>query len=264
MKGKILSLNGKKKGEMKLPSIFSTEYRPDLIKRAVLAAQSHRRQRYGSNKKAGKRTSAHYEGVTDSDPSQKMMQREMARLPREHGDTARFMRARFVPQAEGGRKAHPPKVEKDWRKKINKKERKFAIRSAIAGTSNPELAKERNHSFEGDLPIIVDNSIQEIKKTKKLLEILRKIGLEKELERTKKKKARKGKGKLRRGKHKKRIGPLLVIEKDKGIAKATNNIPGIDVIDLEKLNTEILSPGSHGIRLTIWTKSAIEKLGENK
>ena len=47
---------------------------------------------------------------------------------------------------------------------------------------------------------------------------------------------------------------------DDGIVKATKNIPGVDVVDVKNLNAEILSPGAHGIRLTIWTKSAIEAL----
>lgn len=262
MKISYLDLNGKKKGDINLPEVFSTPYRPDLIKRAVLAAQANRRQRYGTDKMAGKRTSAHYHGSSHLDPSQKMMHREMARLPREHGDTAIFMRARFVPQARGGRRAHPPKVEKVWKKKINKKERIMAIRSAIAGTANPELIKERNHIFDSNVPIVVDDSLQKIKKTKDVIEFLKNIGLEKELERTQKKKMRIGKGKLRRGKYKKKVGPLMIITKDEGIVKAASNIPGLDVVDVNNLNAELLSPGSHGIRLTIWTKSSIEKLGE--
>ena len=55
---------------------------------------------------------------------------------------------------------------------------------------------------------------------------------------------------------------MIVITKDEGIVDAAKNIPGIDVINVKNLNAEILSPGSHGIRLTIWTKSAIESLGK--
>lgn len=262
MKVNIIGLDGKKKGTIELPSVFSTPYRPDLIKRAVLVAQANRRQRYGADKLAGKRTSAHYHGKTDLDPSQKMMQREMARLPREHGDTARFMRARLVAQTVGGRRAHPPKVEKIWKKKINKKERNFAIKSAVAGTTSPELVRKRNHIFESDLPIVIEDSIQEIKNTKDLISSLKDIGLEKELERTRGKKVRAGKGKLRGKKYKRKVGPLIVIAKNDGILKASKNVPGVDVVEVRNLNAELLSPGSHGIRLTVWTKSAIEKIGE--
>ena len=262
MKVDFLDLKGKKKGKLDLPEIFSTPYRPDIIKRAVLAAQSARRQKYGTDKMAGKRTSAHYHGSSHLPPDQKMMHREMARLPREHGDTARFMRARLVPQTTGGRRAHPPKVEKKWIKNINKKERLLAIRSAIGGTGNSKLVELRNHSFNLELPIVVEDSIQEMDKTKDFIEFLKNIGLGEELERIRVKRSRSGKAKLRRGKFKKRIGPLLVIEKDDGILKAAKNVSGVDVVNFRNLNAEVLSPGSHGIRLTIWTKSAIEKIGE--
>jgi len=260
MKVNILDLNGKAKEKTDLPKIFETKYRPDLIKRAVLSAQANGRQKYGADIMAGKRTSAHYHGLTHLDSSQKMMGREMARMPREHGDTARFMRARLVPQARGGRRAHPPRVEKNWDKKINNKERLFAIRSAIAGTGNKDLALERNHIFDCELPIVAEDDIQKIKKVKEFIEFLNKIGMEKELIRVKEKKARSGKGKLRRGKYRNKVGPLVIINQDKGIKKACKNIPGVDVIELKKVNAELLSPGAHGIRLTIWTKSAFDDL----
>jgi len=261
MKANVLDLEGKVKESIDLPKVFYTEYRPDLIKRAVLAAQANRRQKYGTDKMAGKRTSAHYHGLTNLDPAQKMMGRDLARMPREHADTARFMRGRLVPQTVGGRRAHPPKVEKNWGKKINDKERVLAIRSAIAGTANKELVKERNHVFECELPIVVEDSIQKINKIKDFMEFAKKIGIDKEMKRVKEKKLRSGKGKLRRGKYKKKIGPLLVVKKDEGI-KACKNLPGLDIIELSKLNAETLSPGAHGIRLTIWSKSAIEEMSK--
>ena len=259
MKANVFDLEGNVKEKIDLPKVFSAPYRPDLIKRAVLAAQANRRQKYGADPMAGKRTSAHYHGKTHLDPDQRMMGRDMARLPREHGDTSRFMRARLVPQAVGGRRAHPPKVERIWEEKINKKERLLAIMSAIAGTANKELVKERNHIFEGELPIVVVDDVEKIKKTKEFINFMIKIGMEKELERIKEKKARAGRGKLRRGRFKKRVGPLLVVRKNEGVLKAAKNA-GVDVIEVDKLNAELLSPGAHGIRLTLWTKSALETL----
>ncbi len=260
MKINVLELDGKEKEKVELPKVFSTPYRPDLIRRAVLASQANRRQKYGKDKMAGMRTSAHYHGVTNLDPDQKMMGREMARLPREHGDTARFMRARLVSGAVGGRVAHPPKVEKELGRKINRKERLLAINSAIAGTAKKEPVTERNHIFECELPIVVTDSVQKIKKVKELVEFMKKIGMEKELERVKVRKARSGKGKLRRGKFKNRVGPLIIVKKDEGIAKACRNVRGLDAVEVEKINAEMLSPGAHGIRLTIWSKSALESL----
>ncbi|UCG95570.1 MAG: 50S ribosomal protein L4 [archaeon] len=260
----VLDLQGKVKEKMELPKVFSTPYRSDLIRRAVIAAQANRRQKYGSDRMAGKRTSAHYHGLTHADPDQRMMGREMSRMPREHGDTARFMRGRLSPHAVGGRRAHPPKVAKKWDKKINKKEKIFAIKSAIAGTAKKELVMERSHFFEGLLPVVVEDSVQEMKKIGEVKDFLKRIGMEKEMERVGQKKARSGRGKLRRGKYKKRTGPLIVIKEDKGIVKACRNIPGLDVVEVGKIDAEKLSPGAHGIRLTIWSKSAMESLEPKK
>ena len=193
-----------------------------------------------------------------------MMNRELARLPRLHGKTVPFMylQARLVPQAKGGRRAHAPKVEKIWEQKINKKERRLAIASAIAATAIKDLVVGRGHkiSKEIDLPIVVDDKIQEISKTKELVKFLKNIGFDKELERIKKKKVRAGKGKMRGRRYKKKTGFLFVISDDKGISKAVKNLPGSHVIRVENLSVEALAPGGVPGRLTIFTKSAVEKL----
>jgi large subunit ribosomal protein L4e len=81
---------------------------------------------------------------------------------------------------------------------------------------------------------------------------LKKVGLEKELERIKEKK-------IKRKKYKKKVGPLIVVSEDKGISKAAKNL-GLDVCLVKNLNAEVLAPGGMPGRLTIWSKSAIEKL----
>ena len=58
MKLDILDSSNNKIGEIKLPRQFDEEYRPDLIQRAVLAIQSHKRQAYAASESAGKRASA--------------------------------------------------------------------------------------------------------------------------------------------------------------------------------------------------------------
>lgn len=265
MKINVLDIQGNQKGEIELPKVFSTDYRPVIIKRAVLAIQSHRRQPYGVNKLAGKRTSAHYHGSRKLPMEQRMMNREMARMARIHGDSpsALSFRARFVPQAVKGRRAHPPKVEKIWDQKINKKERILAIKSAIAATIIKELVIKRGHKIgKLGLPIVVNDNIQEMKKTKQLKEFLEKIGLEKELKRAKIKKIRAGKGKRRGRKYKKKKSILFVIIKNNGILNAAKNIPGSDICLVNNLNAELLAPGTHAGRLVIWSESSIKKLDE--
>lgn len=262
MKVNVFDLEGKPIEKIELPKVFSEPIREDLILRAFLATQSKKRQPYGVDIMAGKRTSAHYHGKRRYRWT--MMGREMARMPRLHGKLSPHLmwRARFVPQAKGGREAHPPKVEKIWEQKINKKERKKAIRSAIAATVCKECVLGRGHKVKEikELPLIIENKIQEISKTKELVEFLKKIGLEKELERIKKRKIRAGKGKRRGRKYKRKIGPLIIITEDKGIGKAVKNLPGINVCRVENLSAEFLAPGAMPGRITLYTKSAIKKL----
>ena len=262
----IYGIDGKVVGKIKLPKIFSVKVRENLIWRAVLSILSKKRQPYGADVLAGKRTAAHYHGRRRTRYS--MMNIGRARMPRLHGNTPPFLNlvARFVPQARKGRRAHPPKVEKIWEEKINKKERRLAIASAIAATAIREYVAKRGHKIENlkHLPIVVDDKIQKIKKTKELREFLKKIGLGEELKRIKRKKVRAGKGKMRGRRYKKKIGPLIVITEDKGISRAAKNLPGVDVVRVENLNAYLLAPGAHPGRLTIWTKSAIEKLKEMK
>ena len=173
MKINILNLEGKSVGKIDLPKIFNEQFRPDLIKRAVLSLQSQRRQPYGANKLAGLRSSAHYHGKRRQRWT--MMMRDMARLPRLHGASPHLTwRVRKVPQAVKGRRAHPPKVEKIWSQKINKKEMALAKRSAIAATAKKEIVRERGHRVDNikELPFVVKDDIQSIKKTKALSELI--------------------------------------------------------------------------------------------
>ncbi len=263
MKVDVFDLDAKSVEKIELPKVFSEPVREDLIHRAVLAAQANRRQAYGVDPMAGKRTSAHYHGYRRHRYT--MMGREMARMPRLHGKTVPFLnfQPRFVPQAKGGREAHPPLAERIWTQKINKKEKQKALRAAIAATAIKEFVEKRGHKLGkiNQLPIVVDDKLQEIKKTKELLSFLIKLGLGKELERIQERKVRAGKGKLRGRKYRTKVGPLFVVAEDKGIGKAVKNLTGCTVCHAKNLSTEILAPGAVAGRLTIFTKSAIEKFG---
>ena len=96
--------------------MFDADYRPDLIKKAVLAAQANRLQPYGPRLYAGMETSARGWGSG----------RGVSQVPR----LVNSSRAARVPHAKGGRRAHPPKPEADRSEKVNTKERRYAIRSA--------------------------------------------------------------------------------------------------------------------------------------
>jgi len=253
---KIYSLNGEVIDEMELPEIFSEEFRPDLIKRAVLSAQSARIQPWGTDPMAGKRTTAESYGAG----------RGVAMVPRVKGSRhPAGSKAAFVPQAAGGRRAHPPRTTKIIHEKINKKERRLAIRSAIAATGNQQIVESRGHQLENipQIPFIVEDDLSKVKKTKKTREIFKKLGIMDDVVRAKNgRKIRAGRGKTRGRKYKTPKGPLLVVAEDRGISLGARNHPGVEVVVVENLNAELLAPGTHPGRLTIYTKTAIKKLGE--
>ena len=250
MKVNVYTMEGEVKEEIELPAIFNEEFRPDLIKRAVISSQTARVQPWGTDPMAGKRTSAESWGSG----------RGAAMVPRIKNGS----KAAFIPQAIGGRRAHPPRPQKVYHEKINVKERRFAIRSAVAATTNSNLVAERGHKVENvpQLPLIVDDNLESVKKTKETREIFKSLGIFDDITRAKKNtKIRAGKGKLRGRKYKKAKGPLIVVADDKGISLGARNHAGIDVVTVENLNAELLAPGTHPGRLTVFTKSAIEKLG---
>jgi large subunit ribosomal protein L4e len=248
----VFSIDGKPTGKVVLPAVFETPLRPDVIKRAVLSIQSHRLQRQGRDPMAGKRTSAESRGTGMA----------LARVPREKGGGGK---AAFAPGTVGGRQAHPPRAETRIVKEIPKKEKRLALLSAIAATGSEETVASRGHEVEGVLaiPLVVEDVLEGLTKTKEVEETLTHLGLLTDVYRVRESRTiRAGKGKHRGRKMKQAVGPLIVIAENKGLIKAANNLPGVDVVAVKKLNPEILAPGTHPGRLTLWTNGAIEQLGK--
>ncbi len=227
-------------------SLFDESYRPDLIKKAVLAAQANRQQPYGPHMYAGMRTSAEGWGPG----------RGVSRVARLKNGS----KAARIPQAVKGRQAHPPKPEKDRTEKINDKERKKAIKSALAAAGNQELVTKRGHKFSAQLPLIAVDNLAELTKTKDVKSFMEAVKVWDDIERAKDTTIRAGKGKLRGRRYKNTKSILIVTAEDKGIAKAARNLAGVDIVTFDQLNTELLAPGTHAGRLTIFTESAIAKL----
>ena len=247
---KVFDLKGKEVSQLSLPQIFNTPNRPDVIKRAVVTIQSHKYQPQGRDPMAGKRNTAESRGTGLG----------ISRMPRLK---ARGQRAAFAPGTVGGRSAHPPEAEKKIRKKLPKKEMRLALRSAVAATGSKEAVASRGHMVDDvpDFPLVVVDEIQNLKKTKEIEDALINLGVWSDIFRVKEsRKVRAGKGKMRGRKMKQAVGPLLVICKNDGVAESARNLSGIDVASVENLNAELLAPGTHSGRLTVWTSSAFEKL----
>ena len=262
MKLKILSQNAEK-GTLDLPKQFTEEIRPDLIKKAVRVIQNNRRQKYGADPEAGKRASAElsrrrhdYRGSYGAG---------ISRVPRKiltRRGTRMYWVGAVAPGTVGGRRAHPPKAEKEWSLKINKKEKRKAIRSAISATIIKELVEERGHIVPDSYPFVLSGDIESIEKAKDLKNYLASIGLKDELERASKKKIRAGKGKSRGRKYRTKKGPLIVVSSSSKLITTGKNIPGLDIVAVEKLNAELLAPGTDIARLTLFTEPAIREMEE--
>lgn len=248
----VFDMTGKPVGKVELPRIFGTHLRPDVIRRAVLAIQSHRFQSQGRDPFAGKRTTAESRGVGLG----------ISRIPRIKGTG---QRAALAPGTVSGRAAHPPVSEKNTMKKIPRKEKRLALMSAIAATASKETIASRGHRIADvpQIPLIVTNQLESLTKTKQVEEALINLGSLSDLYRVKEsRKIRAGRGKTRGRRMKRAVGPLIVVAENRGIVEAARNILGVDVVTVDNLNPETLAPGTHPGRLTIWTKSAIERLSE--
>jgi len=245
----VFNLEGKKVGRIKLPSVFNTSLRPDVIKKAVVAIQTHRIQPQGRDVMAGKRTTAESWGVGHG----------IARIPR----LKESRRAALAPGTVGGRQAHPPVVEKKIRKKIPKKERRLALFSAIAATGSKEIVAERGHIIDEvpELPLVVTDDLQNLKRTQEVKDVFISLGVWPDIYRVRESiKIRAGRGKMRGRRKKVGVGPLIVVSENGGIIEASRNLPGVDVAYVKDLNPELLAPGTHPGRLTVWTRSSIEEL----
>lgn len=257
MKADVYGIDGQVKKQVELPDVFREEVRQDIINRAFLSIHSQRIQSKGPNKYAGMQTSAGYVGRRRA--YRTMMNISHARLPRVKLPEGGRGEVRKVPQARQGRAAHPLKPEKIWAEKINKKERRKAIRSAIAATAVAELVKKRGHIFPKNVPIIIDDSFEKMGKTKDVKKILEKI-IPEDLDRTRKKTIRAGRGKMRGRKYRQKKSALVVVSKETPVLKAARNIPGIDVSTAKNLNAEILAPGGVAGRLAVYTESALQEI----
>ncbi|MEM4404573.1 MAG: 50S ribosomal protein L4 [Nitrososphaerota archaeon] len=249
----LWGLEGSVREELPLPRVFSAKLREDLVRRVYLLLLSHRFQPKGAWKGSG-----HKYSVESLGPGYGIAR--IARLKVE--GTGKTRGGGFVPTAVGGRPTHPPTPEKRIHKRINMKEKRAALASAIAFTASAKHVRMRGHRLprEARLPIVVEDSIISVKKTSELQSILKSLGLGEELERCSERKIRAGKGKRRGRRYKQRRGPLIVVHKDEGVSKAATNIPGVDVVLAKDLSVLDLAPGGQPGRLTIYTQSALQEI----
>jgi large subunit ribosomal protein L4e len=251
----LYSKDGSQSGKIELPSAFSEEVREDLIRRAVLSEETELLQPKGAFKRAGLQTTARYIGRKEAYHSLK--NRGIAKLPRELYPKGRIGRVRVVPWSVKGRRAHPPKVEKIIVEKINAREKKKALLSAISATAKKEFVGKKHVLPKAEIPIVFDDSCSSLSKTKEVAKLFEQLELIKDVQRAKsKRKPNNG----RKGGVKTPHSVLLVVDKEDKLMKAAKNLPGVSVAKVDSLKVSDLAPGGVPGRLTVWTKSAISRL----
>ena len=265
MKLAVVDKSNKKVGDLEMPPQFSEEVRLDLIHKAVIVVQNNNRQQYGADPMAGNKASSYLSkrrhsyrgsyGFGISRTPRKILTRRGRRM---------YWVGATAPNTRGGRRSHPPKSEKIFSLDMPIKERRKAIRSAMAATLDKELAALRGHKVPDAYPFVVDDSICKVSKTKELLDALKKIGFEADLKRAEDRKVRAGIGKLRGRKYKTKKSLLIVVKDKCAVQLSARNVPGVEIAEVAYLNAELLAPGTYPGRLTVWTKGALELLKEKK
>ncbi len=248
----LYDLEGKKVKTIELPSQFSADYEPVLIKRALLVLENHQKK-YGAMPGAGvigvsgkiSRRRRNYKGSYGLGVS---------RVPRKilwkRGTQFGWVGTQ-VSGTVKGRRAHPPKAEKNFDLKINKKERKKAIRSALSGIAIQQKI------------MILESPFETLKKSKEVKTLFEKLGFGKELLRLQDTKIRSGKGKNRGRKYVSKKGPLLVVADVCPLQHAAHNMNGVDIVTVKNLNVGLLTRGNE-LRQTLWTENAIKKIAMEK
>ena len=260
MKANILDVNGKKLKEISLPSFFSEKIRTDIVSKVLEAKKT--KQPYGPSPVAGKQNSASGNIQHTRNVWKTMQGKGISRVPRKimsrRGSQFNWVGAE-IPNARGGRRAHPPKVDSMINtKKINKKEVLLAFISALNATANAKSINEKYERLKEkkieNLPFIIEPKFLTLKTKEQVASLKKVLGEDLFEVSLKKRKVRSGKGKLRGRKYKRNAGLLLVIgEKEK---LKTNMI---DVKNIKELSIKDLAEGGVG-RLTVYTEQAIVEL----
>lgn len=242
------------KENVTLPAVFRAPIRPDIVSSVHSDMKKNGRQPYAVSVKAGHQTSAESWGTG----------RAVARIPRVRGGgTHRSGQAAFGNMCRGGRMFAPTKTWRRWHRRINVKQKRYAICSAIAATGIPSIVMSKGHRIEGipEVPLVLNDKVEEIKKTKEAVQVLRKVKAWADIEKAKaSNRFRAGKGKMRNRRRIQRRGPLVIYNQDNGISRAFRNIPGVTLINVNRLNLLKIAPGGHVGRFCIWTEAAFKKL----
>jgi len=240
--------------QTKLPAVMLAPIRPDIVHFVHTNMAKNKRQPYAVSSRAGHQTSAISWGTG----------RAVARIPRvAGGGTSRSGQGAFGNMCRKGRMFAPTKTWRKWHRKINVNQKRYAVASALAATAVTALVMARGHKISKleEVPLVFDDKINSIKKTKEAIKAMESVGAYPDVEKVKRtKKLRAGKGKMRNRRFVLRKGPLVIYDESDGIDKAFRNLPGVELAKVDNLSVLNLAPGGHLGRFCVWTQSAFNKL----
>jgi large subunit ribosomal protein L4e len=243
-------------GSTSLPDVFLAPIRNDVVKQVHRDLAKNARQPYAVSRMAGHQTSAESWGTG----------RAVARIPRvAGGGTHRSGQGAFGNMCRGGRVWAPTKTFRKWHRRVNRNQRRYAMTAAVAASGVPSLVLARGHRVDEvpEVPLVVSDAFEKVKKTKDAFNMLNQVGLGDDLMKGKYTKTlRAGKGKWRNRRYVTRKGPLVVFANNNGVQDACRNIPGVDTANVERLNLLQMAPGGHLGRMVVYTQSAFAKLDE--
>ncbi|MDQ5868185.1 MAG: 50S ribosomal protein L4 [Thermoproteota archaeon] len=258
MMTKLLDIDGSEIDDLVLPPIFDTPYRPDIIRKVYVNLSSLRYQPQGRYPAAGEMVSAESRNTGLG----------IARIARARGEGfPRAGQAAGVAGVRHGRVAHPPVSWKIIDKKVNKKEKMLGFCSAVAATANKEIINRRGHKTGeiSNFPLVVSNEIEKIIKTSDLKKSLSSLGLQEDLNRSQSiKRIPSGKSRMRGRSRRTALSSIIVVSTGASICKLRHSLPGVEVKSIDELSVLDLAPGANPIRLTVYSKNAIEKLADVK
>lgn len=251
----VHSSQGKVVAQVRLPNVFTSPIRPDVVHEIHTSMAKNKRQPYAVSRFAGEQTSAESWGTG----------RAVARIPRvPGGGTHRAGQGAFGNMCRGGRMFAPTKIWRRWHRKVNVSQKRFAVCSALAASALPSLVLARGHRIEGvpEIPLVVANSsVSEVVKTKQAVALLKGLNAYEDVEKVKDSKAiRRGKGKMRNRRRVQRRGPLVIYAKKSPLLKALRNLPGVEALHVDRLDLLKLAPGGHLGRFIIWLQDAFVRL----
>jgi large subunit ribosomal protein L4e len=245
-----------KTGTIPMPHVLCSPLRPDWVHYVHMNMMKNHRQPYAVGSKVGYETAAESWGTG----------RAVARIPRAPGGgTHRAGQGAFGNMCRGGGMFSPTKTWRRWHRRINVREKRHAVVTALAASALPPLVMARGHRIDNiaEIPYVLSEGLESQTRTRPMVKLLEKHGFKDEMQKIiHSKRVRAGRGKTRNRPWTRRIGPVIIYEKDNGICRAVRNIPGVNTMCVYRLHLLKIAPGGHFGRMMIWTETAFKALNK--